>query len=90
MPAGQIFELCADMELRVEAETPSSGDEDTVELKSGTAEIFGTEMVLNTKYKFKQGAKVAVYTFHGCQVFVSGQLEVQPYTRYYYMHTYFA
>ena len=52
-----------------------------MELKSGTAEIFGTEMVLNTKYKFKQGAKIAVYSFHGCQVFVSGQLEVQPYTR---------
>ena len=42
----------------------------TVELKSGIAEIFGTEMVLNTKYSFRSGAKFAVYTYHGCQILV--------------------
>ena len=77
--SGQIFELCSDMELRIEVETPSKSDEVWVMLKSGTAEIFGTEMVLNTKYKFKQGAKIAVYSYHGCQIFVSGPLDISPY-----------
>ena len=42
-----------------------------VELMSGVAEIFGTEMVLHTKYHFGQGAKIAVFTYHGCTVQVS-------------------
>jgi polyribonucleotide 5'-hydroxyl-kinase len=47
----------------------------TVELKSGIAEIFGTEMVLNTKYTFRSGAKFAVFTYHGCQILVRKLLE---------------
>jgi polyribonucleotide 5'-hydroxyl-kinase len=43
----------------------------SVELKAGIAEIFGTEMVLNTKYVFRTGAKFAVFTYHGCQILVS-------------------
>jgi polyribonucleotide 5'-hydroxyl-kinase len=42
-----------------------------VELRSGMAEIFGTEMVQNAEYKFHSGAKLSVFTFHGCQVLVS-------------------
>lgn len=79
MANGQVFELSADEELRIEVECPKN-DQVTVELKSGVAEIFGTEMVMNHKYKFKSGAKVAVFTFHGCQVLVLGKLEIQPYT----------
>jgi len=45
----------------------------SVELKGGIAEIFGTEMVQNTKYTFKTGAKFAVFTYHGCQILVSTQ-----------------
>ena len=52
----------------------------SVELQSGTAEIFGTEMVINMKYNFKQGAKIAVFTFHGCQILVLGKLTIEPYT----------
>jgi len=81
MPAdGQIFELCADEELRIEVECADPEEMVGVELKSGTAEIFGTEMVVNTRYNFKQGAKIAVFTFHGCQILVLGKLEMQPYT----------
>jgi hypothetical protein len=39
-----------------------------VELITGVAEIFGTEMVLHTKYHFGHGAKIAVFTYHGCTV----------------------
>ena len=45
----------------------------SVELKDGIAEIFGTEMVQNTKYTFRTGAKFAIFTFHGCRVQVSLQ-----------------
>ena len=51
-----------------------------VELKSGQAEIFGTEMVTNTRYQFGAGAKLAVFTYQGCTVQVSGKVEVEPYT----------
>ena len=79
MPSGQIFELAADEELRIEVECPK--DEDvTVELKTGVAEIFGTEMVSNHKYTFKNGAKLAVFTYHGCQILIMGNLGIQPYT----------
>ena len=56
-------------------------DKVMVELKSGLAEIFGTEMVINTKYQFTTGSKFAIFTFHGCTVQVSGKMEVEPYTR---------
>ena len=79
MPQGQIFELGADEELRIEVECPKD-EVVTVELKTGVAEIFGTEMVANNKYMFKRGAKFAVFTFHGCQILILGNLGIQPYT----------
>ena len=48
MVDGKIFKLEADEELRVEVDC-GKNDKVFVELKSGHAEIFGTEMVVNTK-----------------------------------------
>jgi len=79
MPSGQIFELAADEELRIEVECPKEEDV-TVELRTGVAEIFGTEMVANHKYVFKTGAKFAVFSYHGCQILITGNLGIQPYT----------
>jgi len=76
---GKIFKLEADEELRVEVDCGKT-DRVVVELKSGHAEIFGTEMVVNTKYQFTTGAKFAVFTFQGCSVQVQGKMEVDPYT----------
>ena len=45
----KTFKLEADEELRVEVDC-GKNDKVIVELKSGHAEIFGTEMVINTKY----------------------------------------
>ena len=42
-----------------------------VELKKGMAEIFGTEMVIHTKYSFGHGAKFSVFTYQGCTVQVN-------------------
>merc|ERR1719397_1049165 len=55
-------------------------DREVVELLSGHAEIFGTEMVAHNKYQFQRGAKFAVFTFQGCRVQVQGSMEVEPYT----------
>ena len=44
----KVFRLDAEEELRVEVDCGKT-DKVTVELKSGLAEIFGTEMVMNTK-----------------------------------------
>ena len=79
MATGQLFQLEQDEELRIEADFPKT-EEVTVELRAGTAEVFGTEMVQNKVYRFQQGAKFSVFTYDGCQVMVRGRMEVQPYT----------
>ncbi|XP_020284023.1 protein CLP1 homolog isoform X2 [Pseudomyrmex gracilis] len=62
----QEFKLDPDCELRFEVE--SKNEKVTLELKSGLAEVFGTELVKGKKYEFIAGAKVAVYTWQGCTV----------------------
>ena len=79
MGSTNLYQLAVDEELRVEVDCPK--DECcVVELMSGRAEIFGTELVVETLYKFTNGAKFAIFTYHGCQVTVKGNLEVSPYT----------
>ena len=73
------FVLEAEEELRVEVDCGKT-DKVTVELRSGHAEIFGTELVANTKYTFTNGAKFAIFTYQGCSIMVSGRMEVEPYT----------
>ncbi|XP_022246183.1 polyribonucleotide 5'-hydroxyl-kinase Clp1-like isoform X3 [Limulus polyphemus] len=69
----QEFKLDAESELRFEVE---GKEKVTVELKSGTAEIFGTELVKSKKYTFTSGSKKAVYTWHGCTIELRGKCEV--------------
>jgi len=40
-------------------------------------ELFGTELRLEQSYTFKKGDKVAIFTYHGCKVRLSGKPEVQ-------------
>ncbi|XP_004525577.1 protein CLP1 homolog [Ceratitis capitata] len=71
---GKDFTLEADSELRFEIE-----DKDAkvyVMLISGFAEMFGTELVKKKKYEFRTGAKVAVFTYHGCVLNVNGKTDV--------------
>eukprot|EP00088_Acartia_fossae_P047123 TRINITY_DN5105_c0_g1_i2.p1 TRINITY_DN5105_c0_g1~~TRINITY_DN5105_c0_g1_i2.p1 ORF type:complete len:439 (+),score=74.36 TRINITY_DN5105_c0_g1_i2:50-1318(+) len=75
----QQFKLEPDEELRIEVDCPIS-QPITVELLTGLAEIFGTELVQHTKYHFNNGAKIAVYTYHGCTIEVEGEGDVDPYT----------
>ncbi|XP_053953016.1 protein CLP1 homolog [Anastrepha ludens] len=71
---GEEFTLEADSELRFEIE-----DKDAkvfVTLISGFAEMFGTELVKKKKYEFLTGAKVAIFTYHGCVLNVNGKTDV--------------
>ncbi|KAI4134124.1 MAG: hypothetical protein LQ347_001783 [Umbilicaria vellea] len=56
-------------------ETPF-GSHIEVKLLSGTAEIFGTELAIKQPYTFN-GAKAAVYTWHGCRIEVTGECVVE-------------
>ncbi|CAH1238295.1 polyribonucleotide 5'-hydroxyl-kinase Clp1-like [Branchiostoma lanceolatum] len=71
-PKDQEFKLEKDTELRFEVET---GGTITLELSEGMAEVFGTELVKNKKFTFGSGAKVAVFTWHGCKVVLHGRTE---------------
>ncbi|KAK0182530.1 hypothetical protein PV327_000662 [Microctonus hyperodae] len=68
------FKLDPDSELRFEVE--NKNEKVTLELKSGLAEVFGTELVKGKKYEFSIGAKVAVYTFQGCTLELAGKTDV--------------
>lgn len=67
------FELERETELRFEVE---AGQTVQLELLTGMAEVFGTELTRNKKFTFDAGAKVAVFTWHGCTVQLSGRTEV--------------
>lgn len=43
------------------------------QLKNGLAEIFGTELVKGKSYTFYFGAKIAVFTWHGCTLKFHGK-----------------
>ncbi|XP_077979250.1 polyribonucleotide 5'-hydroxyl-kinase Clp1-like isoform X2 [Glandiceps talaboti] len=66
------YNLARDCELRFEVENNEAVE---VQLKEGMAEIFGTELTRNNTYKFTSGAKVAIFTWHGCSQ-MSGKTEV--------------
>ncbi|XP_052819343.1 polyribonucleotide 5'-hydroxyl-kinase Clp1-like [Mya arenaria] len=67
------FQLEKESELRFEVESKSIV---ALELMSGKAEIFGCELASGRKYIFKAGSKVAVFTWHSCQIKLSGKTEV--------------
>lgn len=64
-----------------------------MQLKSGFAELFGTELAKGKQYEFHQGAKVAIFTFHGCVLLVKGKSDVSyvaketPMVQYLNTHT---
>ncbi|XP_050388595.1 polyribonucleotide 5'-hydroxyl-kinase Clp1 [Patella vulgata] len=70
---GTEFRLVAKDELRFEVESKATV---VMEMMEGKGEIFGTELAKGRKYKFLAGAKVAVYTWHGCRIKLNGTTEV--------------
>ncbi|XP_058835436.1 protein CLP1 homolog [Topomyia yanbarensis] len=67
------YKLETDSELRFEIENKN---EVTVTLLSGYAELFGTELVMKKPYVFGVGAKVAIFTYHGCMIELRGKPDV--------------
>lgn len=64
----QTWELKANQELRFFA-----GDEKVkLELRRGLAEVCGTEMLANKTYTFPRGSNIAVFTFHGATIEMTG------------------
>lgn len=75
--SGTRFDLERETELRFEVE---AGERVQLELFSGMAEVFGSELNRNKKYTFGPGSKIAVFTWHGCTVALSGKTEVRKVT----------
>uniref|UniRef100_A0A673IQ63 Polyribonucleotide 5'-hydroxyl-kinase Clp1-like n=1 Tax=Sinocyclocheilus rhinocerous TaxID=307959 RepID=A0A673IQ63_9TELE len=71
--SGTRFDLERETELRFEVE---AGERVQLELLSGLAEVFGSELNRNKKYTFGPGSKIAVFTWQGCSVSLSGKTEV--------------
>ncbi|CAB1325459.1 unnamed protein product [Coregonus sp. 'balchen'] len=70
---GTRFDLEKETELRFEVE---AGEKVQLELLTGLAEVFGSELNRNKKYTFPPGSKIAVFTWQGCSVSLSGKTEV--------------
>ncbi|XP_065360870.1 protein CLP1 homolog [Calliphora vicina] len=68
------YTLEADSELRFEIEDKNAKVQ--IILISGFAEMFGTELVKKKKYDFCVGAKVAIFTYHGCVLQLTGKTDV--------------
>lgn len=71
---GTRFDLEKETELRFEVE---AGEKVQLELLTGLAEVFGSELNRNKKYTFPPGSKIAVFTWQGCSVSLSGKTEVR-------------
>lgn len=70
------FDLEKETELRFEVEAGDGSEQVELELISGLAEVFGSELNRNKKYTFGPGSKIAVFTWQGCTVNLYGKPEV--------------
>ncbi|XP_057707139.1 polyribonucleotide 5'-hydroxyl-kinase Clp1 [Corythoichthys intestinalis] len=73
---GTRYDLEKETELRFEVEAGETAEQVELELLTGMAEVFGSELNRNKKYTFGPGAKIAVFTWHGCSVNLYGKPEV--------------
>lgn len=77
--AGKVctrFDLEKETELRFEVEAGEASEQVELELLTGMAEVFGSELNRNKKYTFGPGSKIAVFTWQGCCVNLYGKPEV--------------
>lgn len=78
-PTGKVstrFDLEKETELRFEVEAGEAAEQVELELLTGMAEVFGSELNRNKKYTFGPGSKIAVFTWQGCSVNLYGKPEV--------------
>ena len=65
----QEFEILPGEELRIN----KIGDHLKILMIEGKAEVFGRELPLKMPVVYHQGEKIAIYTFHGAKVQLSGR-----------------
>ncbi len=75
------FDLEKETELRFEVESGEAAEQVELELITGMAEVFGSELNRNKKYTFGPGSKIAVFTWQGCSVNLYGKPEVGTWRR---------
>lgn len=75
------YDLEKETELRFEVESGEAVEQIELELLTGMAEVFGSELNRNKKYTFGAGAKIAVFTWQGCSVNLYGKPEVSNWKR---------
>ncbi|KAJ1982454.1 Cleavage polyadenylation factor subunit clp1 [Dimargaris verticillata] len=80
----KTYTLLPEQEFRLEVDFASTA---IVQLKSGTAEIFGAELAPATIYSFS-GQKVAIFSWHGCTLEIQGACSVQYVAEETPMHSY--
>ncbi|KAG9508832.1 Protein CLP1-like protein, partial [Fragariocoptes setiger] len=67
-----VYDLSEGQELRFQVR-----DEPIeIELRRGTAEIFGTEMMLGRRYRFTKGTRLAAFTYQSATIEVFGTSDV--------------
>lgn len=76
------YDLEKETELRFEVESGVSAEQVQLEVLTGMAEIFGSELNRNKKYTFGPGSKIAVFTWQGCSVNLYGKPEVSSLLRF--------
>jgi len=64
----RVYTLKVEEELRIEVDFEKQL---RVKLTKGIAECFGTELLLGKEYTFS-GVKLAIFTWHGCEIQISG------------------
>lgn len=70
----KVYKLQIENELRFVIGSETS--DVTLELLSGFAEILGTEVIQKKVYKFPPSSSVALYSWMGCSVKLSGRVEI--------------
>lgn len=79
--ASTRYDLEKETELRFEVESGEAAEQVELELLTGMAEVFGSELNRNKKYTFGPGSKIAVFTWQGCSVNLYGKPEVSTWMR---------
>lgn len=72
-PAPYLALAFQNHELRLEL---APGQEVSITLEEGSAEVFGTELFKGQKVSLNS-QKLAIYSWHGCRLTMEGQPEVQ-------------
>lgn len=67
----RVIHIPAESELRLEVGDAAGGPA-TLRLVSGTAEVFGTELVVDKRYTIVAGRKLAVFSWYGADVAIGG------------------